>query len=212
MFTGIIRAVGSVRRVEHRGTGARLTVACPEVVSDIEISDSMAVNGVCLTVTEGLADGFAADVSEETLSRSSLSQLGAGAPVNVETSLRLGDKLGGHLVFGHVDGLGTIVNLRRVGEFYDLGVEFPTNLARYITEKGSISVDGISLTVASLAGPRFSVAVIPFTFDQTNLRDRRVGERVNLEVDMLARYVERMLRSGESGELSKDFLSEHGFA
>jgi riboflavin synthase len=212
MFTGIIRAVGSVHRVEHRATGARLTVTCPQVIRDIEVSDSVAINGVCLTVTEILADGFVADVSEETLARSNLLLLGAGTAVNMETSLRLGDKLGGHLIFGHVDGLGTIVNLRRMGEFYDLGVEFPANLTRYIAEKGSIAVDGISLTVASLVAARFSAAVIPFTFDQTNLRHRRVGDRVNLEVDMLARYVERMLRSSESTGLSEEFLSKHGFA
>lgn len=212
MFTGIIQAVGSVRRVEPRAAGASIAVACPELINDVEVSDSVTVNGVCLTVTEILGEGFAADVSQETLSRSNLSLLGAGAAVNVETSLRLGDKLGGHLVFGHVDGLGTIINLRRMGEFYELGVEFPVDLARYIAEKGSIAVDGISLTVASLSGQRFSVAVIPFTFEQTNLRHRRLGDRVNLEVDMLARYVERMLGSGRSGGLSEEFLSEHGFA
>lgn len=132
--------------------------------------------------------------------------------MNVELSLRLGDKIGGHLVFGHVDGLGTIAGLHRVGEFYDLEVEFPANLSRYIAQKGSIAVDGISLTVAAVAGPRFAVAVIPFTFEQTNLPHRRAGDRVNLEVDMLARYVERMLGATQPGELSVEFLREHGFA
>ncbi|HOE12395.1 MAG TPA: riboflavin synthase [bacterium] len=211
MFTGIIRAVGRIRRTEHRPAGVRMAVTCPEPMRDVEISDSVAVNGVCLTVTELSGDGFTVDVSKETLSRSSLSMLQPGAPVNIETSLRLGDKLGGHLVFGHVDGLGTITQLRQVGDFYDLTVEFPAELSRYIAEKGSISIDGISLTVATLSGNRLTVAVIPYTFEQTVLKYRRVGDRVNLEVDMLARYVERMLHADSKGELSKEFLAEHGF-
>ena len=197
--------------MERRSQGMRLTISCPDVIKDIEISDSVAINGVCLTATSLLADGFSADVSEETLTRSNLSMLGNGAGVNVETSLRLGDKLGGHLVYGHVDGLGTIDALRNAGEFYDLQVTFPNQLSRYIAEKGSISIDGVSLTVSSLSASRFSVAVIPYTIEETNLQFRHVGDRVNLEVDMLARYVERMLNPNNPSELTKDFLSEHGF-
>lgn len=211
MFTGIIRSIGSVRRIDRRAKGARLIVACPDIIEDIEISDSVAVNGVCLTATEKTADAFAADVSQESLSRSNLSALAGGSRVNIETSLRLGDKLGGHLVFGHVDGLGTIANLGQTDEFYELTVEFPEELSRYIAEKGSISIDGISLTVASISANRFSVAVIPYTFEETTLQHRRVGDKVNLEVDMLARYVERMLGKEQSSRVTKEFLSEHGF-
>ena len=211
MFTGIIRSIGSVRRIDRRAKGARLIVACPDIIEDIEISDSVAVNGVCLTATEKTTDAFAADVSQESLSRSNLSALAGGSHVNLETSLRLGDKLGGHLVFGHVDGLGIIANLGQTDEFYELTVEFPEDLSRYIAEKGSISIDGISLTVASIPANRFSVAVIPYTFEETTLQHRRVGDKVNLEVDMLARYVERMLGKQGSTGMTREFLSEHGF-
>ncbi len=211
MFTGIIRSIGSVRRMDRRAKGARLIVACPDIIEDIEVSDSVAVNGVCLTATEKTTDAFAADVSQESLSRSNLSALTGGSRINLETSLRLGDKLGGHLVFGHVDGLGVIANLGQTDEFYELTVEFPEGLSHYIAEKGSISIDGISLTVASISTKRFSVAVIPYTFEETTLQYRRVGDKVNLEVDMLARYVERMLGKEQSTGMTREFLSEHGF-
>ncbi len=211
MFTGIIRSIGSIRAVERRAKGARLVVACPDIIDDVDVSDSVAVNGVCLTVTATTGEAFTADVSQETLSRSNFSTLTGGSQVNLETSLRLGDKLGGHLVFGHVDGLGVIADLRRSDEFYELTIQFPEGLSRYIAEKGSISVDGISLTVASMSADRFTVAVIPYTFEETTLQHRRAGDRVNLEVDMLARYVERMLGQQPPSGVTKEFLTEHGF-
>jgi riboflavin synthase len=198
MFTGIVEELGEVVNVEHLADAARLTVRGPLVTADVGNGDSVAVNGVCLTVT-GVADSaFTADVMAETLGRSGLGALEPGSPVNLERSLRVGDRLGGHLVQGHVDGVGTVVS-RDPGERWDVvRITVPAGLARYLVEKGSVAVDGVSLTVSALGGgpgeqPWFEVSLIPTTLAVTTLGRVRPGASVNLEADMIGKYVERLL-------------------
>lgn len=195
MFTGLIAGLGEIVDAEHSEEGVRLTVASPLAVELAE-GDSVAVNGVCLTATAIDADTgrFTADVILETVRRSSLAEARVGgAPVNLELPLRASDRLGGHVVQGHVDGVGSIVSLREDGFSWRVEILLPEPLARYIVEKGSITVDGISLTVAELGPRSFTVSLIPETLDRTNLGVAEVGTVVNLEVDVLAKYVERLM-------------------
>jgi len=196
MFTGIVEEIGTVVAVQEQGDCQRLTVRGPTVTSDLRSGDSISVNGVCLTATE-LADGtFTADVMAETLRRSTLGRLEVGARVNLERAATLSSRLGGHLVQGHVDGVGTIV-AREPGEHWEtVELILPAGLTRYVVEKGSITVDGISLTVASVGPAGFTVGLIPATLRGTTLGDAPLGHRVNLEVDVVAKYVERLLASG----------------
>jgi riboflavin synthase len=196
MFTGIVAELGEVAGVEQRGDAARLTIrGSTESVSP---GDSIAVNGVCLTVTGILEGTFTADVMGETLDRSSLGTLRAGAPVNLERSVRLADRLGGHLVQGHVDGTGTIISRSPAEHWDQVRISLPARLSRYLVHKGSIAVDGISLTVSALGRPGpedtwFEVCLIPETLKRTTMGVRQPGEVVNLEVDVIAKYVERLL-------------------
>ncbi len=203
MFTGIVEALGEVVRLDRHGEHARLVVRCPSVAGGLASGDSVAVNGVCLTVVETTDGGFVADVMKETLARTTLDTLVPGAPVNLEQAATPTSRLGGHLVQGHVDGVGT-VTARTPGErFVDLTVALPPGLARYVVEKGSIAVDGVSLTVVRVtdepddpaAGPpaTFTVSLIPTTLQRTTLGVRRPGDPVNLEVDVVAKYVERLV-------------------
>ena len=199
MYTGIVEELGEVVNVEHLADAARLIVRGPRVTADIAHGDSIAVNGVCLTVTGTAAGTFTADVMAETLNRSSLGALEPGSPVNLERSLRVGDRLGGHMVQGHVDGMGTVLSRVR-GEHWDVvRIAVPPGLARYLVEKGSVAVDGVSLTVSALGGtpdePWFEVSLIPTTLAATTLGQAPPGGKVNLEVDMIGKYVERMLRA-----------------
>ena len=202
VFTGIVEELGEVVALEELPDAARLTVRGPIVTAGASAGDSIAINGVCLTVT-GTSDGtFSADVMGETLSRSGLGALGAGSAVNLERPLRVGGRLGGHIVQGHVDGTGTILE-RCPGDHWDvLRIAVPPPLARYVVQKGSIAVDGVSLTVSGLgAGPGGSpdwieVSLIPETLARTTLGRKQPGETVNLEVDMIAKYVERLLAGG----------------
>lgn len=194
MFTGIIETTGRVARIEPRGGDMRLVIDAGTLgLDDIAIGDSIAVSGVCLTAIAFERNAFAVDVSVETLSRSSLGALGVGAAVNLEKALRLSDRLGGHLVAGHVDGLARIVSIEPDARSQRWTFELPPDLARYVAPKGSIAIDGVSLTINEVDGRRFGVNLIPHTIDVTTLRDRRVGDAVNIEVDLVARYVERML-------------------
>ncbi|HEX5959669.1 MAG TPA: riboflavin synthase [Rhodanobacteraceae bacterium] len=193
MFTGIVAAVGRVRGVEPRSGDARLVVAAPGLgLADVVLGDSIAVSGCCLTMVACEGDTLAFDVSNETLSLTTLGGLREGARVNLEKALRLSDRLGGHLVSGHVDGVGTLVAVQPDARSQRWTVEAPPSLARYIAAKGSVCVDGASLTVNGVDGARFSMNLIPHTLAQTNFGDRRVGDRLNLEVDLLARYLERL--------------------
>ena len=192
MFTGIVEELGLVREVTELVDAARLTVAASTVIEDAKHGDSIAVNGVCLTVVEVVGGAFTADVMRETLDRSSLGKLAAGDQVNLERAAALGDRLGGHLVQGHVDGVGTVLT-RTPGEHWEVvRIALPPELARYVVEKGSIAVDGVSLTVVEVTGTEFTVSLIPTTLRLTTLGHRRRGDVVNLEVDVVAKYVERL--------------------
>jgi riboflavin synthase len=219
MFTGIIQVVGRVARLEPRtakgasGGDVRLHVDTAELdLADVQLGDSIAVSGVCLTAVTLAPRGFSADVSNETLSLTTLGQLKAGDPVNLEKALRLADRLGGHLVSGHVDGLGKVVSITPDGRSQRWTFEVPTQLARYIAAKGSVCIDGTSLTVNEVAGQRFGVNLIPHTVEHTAFHACRVGDAVNIEVDVIARYVERLIGSGEAPRIDEAFLQRHGFA
>jgi riboflavin synthase len=198
MFTGIVTELGEVAGIEHRGDAARLTIRGS--TDDVSPGESIAVNGVCLTVT-GIIDGtFTADVMKETLDRSGLGALAPGAPVNLERSVRLADRLGGHLVQGHVDATGTIISRSPAAHWDRVRISLPASVSRYVVHKGSIAVDGVSLTVSALGTPRagtgnswFEVSLIPETLKRTTLGTRQPGDAVNLEVDVIAKYVERLL-------------------
>jgi riboflavin synthase len=212
MFTGIIEELGVVDGIETRANGARIRLRCGKVLDDAAIGSSIAVNGVCLTATELSRNGFAAEVAAETLRRSTLGQLKPGDHVNLERPLAAGGRLGGHIVQGHVDGVGEIVSLEQRGGDWWLKVRVPAALSRYTAEKGSIAIDGISLTVAAIESDVASASVIPHTYANTVLKLRRAGDRVNIECDILAKYVERLLggRAGSSS-LTEDKLREWGY-
>jgi riboflavin synthase len=192
MFTGLIADLGSVSALERNGAGATLTIASA-LAAQLQEGDSIAVNGVCLTATEVQEGGFAAQAMIETLERSSLSALGPGARVNLELPLRAADRLGGHFVQGHVDGTGTIAAVRQEGFSRVLEVQAPQELARYVVEKGSVALDGVSLTVSALRKDGFAVSLIPETLQRTNLGAIEEGAIVNIEVDVLAKHIERLL-------------------
>ena len=214
MFTGIIEEVGTIRTIATARDGARVEVAARAVLSDAKLGDSIAVNGVCLTVVALAADAFSADVSAETLRRTSLRQARAGSRVNLERPVTPSTRLGGHIVQGHVDGAGSFLEARASGEGWIVRIGFPPALGRYIVEKGSIAVDGISLTVATLGDPWFEIAIIPHTWKMTNLSSLARGDAVNLEVDIIAKYVERMMqpRTGEAtNAMTLEKLQELGY-
>jgi len=197
MFTGIVQAMGAIVRVEPRGGDTRLVVDTGSLdATDVAIGDSICVSGVCLTVVAIDATGIAADVSNETLSRTTLGTLKSGDCVNLEKSLRLSDRLGGHLVSGHVDGVGRVVAVESDARSQRWTFEVPPELSRYIATKGSVCIDGVSLTVNEVASNRFGVNLIPHTIGATTFQYKRVGDAVNIEVDLIARYVERLHGSG----------------
>jgi riboflavin synthase len=197
MFTGIIQAVGEVAAIEQTGGDVKLRIKTGTLpLEDVHLGDSIATNGVCLTVTELPGDGYWADVSTETLSLTSLKSIVVGSAVNLEKSLTPTTALGGHLVSGHVDGLGRVVGLTRDARSWRVSIEAPSDLARYIAQKGSICVDGTSLTVNAVEGARFELNIIPQTWEETVFSGYALGSEVNLEVDVIARYLERLLQSG----------------
>jgi len=212
MFTGIVKAKGTVSAIEHRGGDVRMTVTAAELPwSDYEAGDSICVSGVCLTAVKLLADGFETDVSVESLDVTTLKQLRQGDAVNLEPALRVGDALGGHLVSGHVDGIGVVISRADDARSIRMAFEVPAELARYIAKKGSVCVDGVSLTINEVSGNTFSLNIIPHTVEVTTMGDYADGTAVNIEVDLLARYIERML-GNDANRLSIDFLREHGYA
>jgi len=211
MFTGIIQAKGSIAALERRGGDVRLSVQSDSLpFASYDVGESIAVNGVCLTAVALRADGFDTDVSVETLDVTSLGGLGVGDNVNLEPSLSLGDRLGGHLVSGHVDCLGTVTGRKADARSIRIAVEIPEEFARYVARKGSVTVDGVSLTVNDVSATSFEVNIIPHTADVTIIGDYAVGTNVNVEVDLLARYIERLLAKDGEG-LSMEFLKEHGY-
>jgi riboflavin synthase len=199
VFTGIIQTTGRVAGVRARGAGARLAIATPRSLPGLALGESVAVNGACLTVVARRGREFTVDVSPETLRRTTLGALGAGTRVNLERALRVGDRLGGHIVQGHVDGVGTLESIRPDGDWLVYRFRTPRGLAPYLVEKGSIAVDGVSLTVFACRGPAFAVALIPHTLAETTLGDRAPGDRVNLEADVLLKHIESMLRARRPG-------------
>jgi len=218
MFTGIIAAVGRIERIEPRNGDWRLTVSTGKLdMSDVAIGDSIATSGVCLTAIDLGHDHFIADVSAETLAVTTFRDKPVGTPVNLEKALRLQDRLGGHLVSGHVDGIGVVRAITPEARSWRYQIEAPVALARYIAAKGSITLDGISLTVNRVDGVLFDVNIVPHTREETTMQFLQVGDRVNLEVDLIARYLERLLTGpmeesqGSHDERLKTLLAERGF-
>jgi riboflavin synthase len=218
MFTGIIEAKGKIVSMTAKGGDMSVRIQTgPLDLADVQLGDSIATNGVCLTVVSLPGDGFSADVSGETLSLTSLGNLGAGSTVNLEKALTPTTRLGGHLVSGHVDGLGKVTAIAPDARSTRIDIEAPKALAKYIAHKGSITVDGISLTVNSVDGAVFSLNIVPHTQDWTNIGEWKVGTAVNLEVDIIARYLERLLLGDKAAEakssdgISMAFLAENGF-
>jgi riboflavin synthase len=217
MFTGLIEELGRVRSVERRGEGVRLTVEARVVTEGARDGDSIAVNGVCLTALEVRRDSFAADGSRETLQRSTLGLLRAGSFVNLERAVTPATRLGGHIVQGHVDARGKFLGAEEHGGSWTVRIAYPPEVARYLVFKGSVAVEGISLTVAGLTGEHFEVAIIPKTWAVTNLSTLRAGDAVNLEADIIAKYVERILSFGagdarsDAAGITRERLADLGF-
>ena len=214
MFTGIIEELGRIAAIERHADGARIKVSARVVTTDTNEGDSIAVNGVCLTALNINADGFTADVSQETLDKSTLGNLKTGTKVNLERAVTPSTRLGGHLVQGHVDSRGKFVSATQNGDFWTVRIAFPKEIGQYLVYKGSISVEGISLTIAALGKDYFEIAVIPKTWELTNLSSLRPGDEVNLEADVIAKYVERILlygRAAESENITMEKLAALGF-
>jgi riboflavin synthase len=219
VFTGIIEAIGSVKSLRQLQSEWRLAVNTASLdLSDVKLGDSIAVSGCCLTVVELTASGFSADVSNETMACTILGSLQEGARVNLEKAMLANSRFGGHIVSGHVDGVGQLVRSKPDGQSVRLDFEVPDALAKYIADKGSICIDGTSLTVNEVRGVTFSINVIPHTQTETIIGEYVVGSKVNLEVDLVARYLERLMQgdnaaneTGTTAVLNKEFLSEHGF-
>jgi riboflavin synthase len=218
MFTGIIEHLGTVESLALQNDGGRVTIHAPTLVAKLALSNSIAVNGCCLTIVSVDSGGFTADLSGETMRKTSFSAkngaLKRGDRINLEQPLTAGKEFGGHFVLGHVDGTGEVVHLRKEGESWWYGVQIPKDFARYIVPKGSITIDGISLTVANWRESIAEIAVIPYTYEYTNIRDRKPGDAVNLEGDILGKYVERYLEARSSATTTKITfaeLTEQGF-
>ena len=213
MFTGIVEDAGKITRIEHKGQEKRLTLELPSHLTELQLGDSLNINGVCLTVVQKNERRIEVDLSLETLQKTTLSELKEGDQVNLERALRLSDRLGGHIVTGHVDGIGEIAESREGRGFLQLKIRIPESVSRYVVQKGSIAIDGISLTVNEFQEGEIQVTLIPYTIEKTTLMRKRVGDRVNLEGDILGKYVEKFLSRGDqkTGRVGLNFLKEHGF-
>ena len=217
MFTGLIEGLGKLVKAEPRGNDMRLTIEASFEVDGFQIGESVSVDGVCLTVVSWEAKTFSVDVSQETLSRTILSQRQRGDEVNLERALRLGDRLGGHLVNGHVDGRARVTGRKRRGDSWVFQFDVPAELSRYIIEKGSVAVNGVSLTVNACDEGSFEVNIVPHTAQMTTVERLRVGDEVNIEVDIIGKYVEKFVRDMQEGDspstskVDRGFLAKHGF-
>ncbi|MGQ1911173.1 riboflavin synthase [Marinifilum sp. RC60d5] len=218
MFTGLIEEIGSIKSIKRGGESIRLSIAAHKIMDDVKLGDSIATNGICLTVVSFTSTGFSADVMPETMSRTNFGLLGTGSRVNLERAVRVGDRLGGHMVSGHVDGLGEIVGKEQDDNAIWVSIAAPKNILKYVIEKGSVAIDGISLTVAYVDDKMFKVSIIPMTQEDTTLISKKAGEKVNLECDMTAKYIEKFMFHKEEenqktkSDISIDFLKENGFA
>ena len=221
MFTGIIEDIGVIQSLQPNGEDIRLTIKTNKLdMSDVALGDSIANNGVCLTVTALGKNSFSADVSHETIKRTGFAQYQAGSKVNLEKALQANGRLGGHIVSGHVDGVGEVLSINTVGRYVEIWVKAPAELAKYLAEKGSITVDGVSLTVNQVDGSQFLLTLIPHSLQETIIGSYQVGTRVNLEVDVIARYLERLILGDKAAEaqternkkdISMAFLAENGY-
>jgi riboflavin synthase len=215
MFTGIVEALGEISRIERADDSARICIVSEELdLSDVKLGDSIAVSGPCLTVIDFANDSFTVDVSGETLARTTIGSKKLGSSVNLEKALRLSDRLGGHLVSGHVDGVGSILARNVLEDYVQFRIEAPPDLAKYIAAKGSIALDGVSLTVNSIGPNNFDLMIIPHTLERTTMGSLQVGGLVNLEIDLVARYLERLFNQGdatESAGVSLSDLQQAGF-
>ncbi|MBQ7197722.1 MAG: riboflavin synthase [Selenomonadaceae bacterium] len=208
MFTGIIEEVGKLKNFD----GGRIEVNCEKVLSDVSIGDSIDVNGICLTVTNFGKDFFTADVMPETVRRTSLGEVAAGGALNLERAMKVDDRFGGHIVSGHIDDVGKILTIRIEGNAVFIDVAAPSNILRQIAEKGSVALDGISLTVVDATSEKFCVSMIPHTLSVTNFKFKHVGSLVNIETDILAKYIDRLLHFKQTpSELTREILAQNGF-
>lgn len=214
MFTGLVEGIGRISALQPLADGLRLSVTAPFDLAEVKLGDSIAVSGPCLTVVALTRHSLTVEVSPETLQRTNLAAKAVGAGVNLERALRLGDRLGGHIVSGHIDCVGEVVRLRRGARHLQLTVSLPPPWSRYVIEKGSIALDGVSLTVNTVQGNEFTVNIIPHTASQTTLEDLRLGDRLNVETDIIGKYVEKLLQPREESAFSRitpDLLARHGF-
>ena len=213
MFTGIIEETGKLLSQENIPGGKRLKISASKIFDGLKIDDSICVNGVCLTVTKIDKNSFWCDAVGETLKKTTLANVNQNYELNLERALRLTDRLGGHLVQGHVNGVGVITQLTKLGENYSLEIEIPLKITKYVVDEGSITVDGISLTVAKITESKITLSIIPHTWNNTNLRQRKTGDKVNIETDIFAKYVEKILRSskGEGNKFTDNWFKNLGY-
>lgn len=208
MFTGIVEEIGKIQKI----TNSAIEVECANVLEGTKIGDSISVNGVCLTVADLYSGGFSADVSSETFRVSALNNLKSGNFVNLERAMKADGRFGGHIVSGHVDGVGKVVGIKKLNEFYEFEFELNTSELRYVIKKGSIAINGISLTIAEVFNKSIKLAIIPHTFEHTSLKYLSAGNFVNIEVDMMAKYIEKFLSTSDNkSNIDIDFLQENGF-
>jgi riboflavin synthase len=213
MFTGIIEEKGKVLRIENRGQEKKLTIELPPDLTEVQLGDSININGVCLTVVKKKDQSIELDLSQETLQKTALRKLREGDQVNLERALKLTGRLGGHIVTGHIDGIGEIVEKKKEMDFHRLRIRIPESMSRYVVQKGSIAIDGISLTVNDCQGGEIQLTLIPYTMEKTTLLDKKVGEQVNVETDILGKYVDKLVSQQDKkiGKVDLSFLKEHGF-
>ena len=212
MFTGIIEEIGTVKSFKINSENAEITVECFKVLEKTKIGDSISINGVCQTVVSLTENTFTADVSKETLNVTNFSEIKLGDKVNLERALTLNERIGGHIVYGHVDNTAKFTSSKKNNKFYDMEFEVTKDVSRYIVKKGSITINGISLTVADISGNKVKVAVIPHTYENTNLYFLKQGDNVNIENDVIAKYIEKFLQNEHTKSMiTQDFLEENGF-
>ena len=210
MFTGIIEEIGAVEQIVTGTKSCSLRIRAEKILSDAHIGDSIAVNGVCLTVTDFKASYFTADVMPETMRRTNLGQLAKGSHVNLERAMQLNGRFGGHIVSGHIDGTGTIVSMTRDDNAIWIKIAADRDITKYIVEKGSVTLDGISLTIAEVDAQSFAVSIIPHTAAQTTLSERKIGDKINIECDIIGKYIEKLTQHS-NGSITEDFLRKYGF-
>lgn len=212
MFTGIVEEIGIVKSLEFKANGAKIVIGCQKVIGDVKIGDSIAIDGVCQTVIAFNSSEFSAEISDETLKVTTLGNLKSGNTVNLERALTLSSRLGGHIVSGHVDCMGKFINIEKLSDFYNLQFEISEEQEKYVVYKGSITINGVSLTVANIVDNIVSVAIIPHTYNNTSLKDLKLGQDVNIETDILGKYVEKFLSAKDNKKgISMNFLQENGF-